>query len=123
MLQSEPPQAGLATWAGKARDENSQVGHQWAQDSSPSSPVPLGFLSSLYHKVSGVLCLLNRKREREREEYPGGLAVKGSSTVSVAAQVTTVVQVLSPAKEFPHASGVTKKKKREREMIILFPLC
>lgn len=88
MLQSEPPQAGLATWAGKARDENSQVGHQWAQDSSPSSPVPLGFLSSLYHKVSGVLCLLNRKREREREEYPGGLAVKGSSTVSVAAQVT-----------------------------------
>ena len=46
-------------------------------------------------------------------EFPGGLAVKGSSVV------TAVVQVQSLGQELPHATGTTKKKKKKKKKEML----
>ena len=44
-------------------------------------------------------------------EFPGGLAMKGSSIFTAVAQVTAEVWVQSLAWELLHAVGVAKKKK------------
>ena len=52
---------------------------------------------------------------RERIEFPGGTAVKGSSVVTAEAQVATVARVQSLAQKYPHAVGVAKKNKERKE--------
>ena len=51
------------------------------------------------------------KKKKGEEEFPCGAVGLGSSVVTAVAQVTTVAQVWSLARELPHAMGKAKKKK------------